>query len=456
MAEAQLIPGATQVFADVLEGTGEVGSGSVTKLFAGMKNGKYALQDIVKVLDSLEGRLNKDLIAKMFNKASASMSDARTALTRFWEEVNSSGGTDLLIGGLNGIANSLKDATKWIKENKDSINGVISRVKVLGKALWDLKWVLIGLYAANKMFSSTAASGAVIGGLSRIWGLLTRAPVLPVAPMSVRIANFFKAAWKGALTVTRRSLPVMGLLFIEELVETLMGREGWLSAIAANGNPLIAWLAKLPLLVGETIKNLALGAAIGAGWFYNLLFGDDQEFAVAEARLGYWFADLNKTMEKYRIIPDSWTMSFLDTIDPVIERLKIVYHLINAVGSFDPLHPVESWRNSSKDFAEAMRLSKGVVEQGQDGVPRINQPLRTTIDNVRSTQSYMPSLSSVPFMMKGAMPSQQGSAITSPTFNLTINAQGNPEDIKRIASETFMDQLQSTMYGTLANFQSGQ
>jgi hypothetical protein len=54
---------ATQVFADVLEGdNGKAGSGSVKKLFDNMQKGKYDLQDIVRVLDSLENKLKKDVL----------------------------------------------------------------------------------------------------------------------------------------------------------------------------------------------------------------------------------------------------------------------------------------------------------------------------------------------------------------------------------------------------------
>ncbi len=154
MAEANLIPGATQVFADVLEGdNGKAGSGSVKKLFDNMQKGKYDLQDIVRVLDSLESKLKKDLLTKMFDKPSVAMNDFRTALTRFWEEVNSSGGTDLLIGGLTGIADALKGATKWISENKETIDSWVKGIKIAGKLLWELVPALLAIWGLRKVFN---------------------------------------------------------------------------------------------------------------------------------------------------------------------------------------------------------------------------------------------------------------------------------------------------------------
>ena len=417
MAEANLIPGATQVFADVLEG------GSVKKLFDNMQKGKYDLQDIVKVLDSLESKLKKDLLTKMFDKPTIAMNDFRTALTRFWEEVNSSGGTDLLIGGLTGMADALKGATKWMKENKEEIKLWVNRVKHLVGALWDLKEVLLALYIVNKMFKTEDIGGVAVGGLQRLYRWLLRPPLVgPVIPLGTRILTFLKSG----LRMVSRAWPVLAAAFIYDLVETLQGKDTLLSTWSDSNNPFVAWAARIPILLGAAVANLGIGALLGKDWLSALLFGDEQDMTVVEDAMSLWATDMKTTIKKYGLEP---LFTFLQV---ELKKLMLVGSALKRAASLD-------FDGAKAAIAEFGALS--IEQSGRLGVPQ------TQLQMPVSTTSFS---TSNPSML---LPRQQ--TPTTQSFSLVINAEGTPDAIKSVATQAFADMMSSSILGVSANYQGG-
>lgn len=433
MAEANLIPGATQVFADVLEG------GSVKKLFDNMQKGKYDLQDIVKVLDSLENKLKKDVLSKMFSKPSVAMNDFRTALTRFWEEVNAAGGSDLLIGGLTAMADEIKKATEWMKENKPEIDDWVFRIKTLGKVLWELVPALAAVWAMKKVFSLFGLfRGVTAVSLLRrlITGRFSASSLFTLlfgrmggGSLATRFGFLLGTALKAGLALAKRTLIGAALLFIVELVDTLNGRDTWLSAFAQSENPFIAWAARIPILWGEAIANLGIGALLGRDWLDALLFGDEQDMKFVEDAMSMWATDMKATIKKYGLEP---LFTFLQL---ELKKLMLIGSALKKAATLD----FDGAKAAMAEFgAVSIEQAGGLVSQAPLQMPVGLQNMASANGGVSLPQFY---------------PQQQ--ALLSPTLNLTINATATPEDIQRIANETFTSQLQSTLLGTMANHQGG-
>jgi len=424
LAEASLIPGSTQVFADVLEGTGERGSGSVKKLFANMKDGKYELQDIVRVLDSLQSRINQDQLEKMFDRPAAAMADLQNSMTRFWMAVNEEGGLDLQTTILGGLAKTLNDVTEWIKENKEEIQGWITRIKEVVSVLWEYKEVLLGIYLINKLLMAQR-------GISLLSWLLTPA-ALPPAPLAARIKNFLK----GALNIVKRAWPVMAAALIVELIDTLQGDATWLGAMTQSDLGIVKWLSRVFVTAGKMIATL--GTAMFAtldllffshdlSLFFDTMKMNGQDFAAfMKANFG-------------ELVPDVMSVG----IERTVQMFSIFFGWLktNVLASATGLGKLA--RMDFSGAGEAFGGTVGFTDYVKSQLPQL-PPQPQMLPPVQQSLNYRPRANN------SATP-----VVSAPVVNLTVNASGTAEEMAKMASKTVTDMITSTILGSMVNYQHG-
>ncbi len=410
------------IFADALFG------GDEAKLFKAMEKGQVGMEELVKVIDHMKTLSREDLIAKMLESPERKLNKLKNSWARFLMEINKSGMLDVMSQTLEKLADSIQEMGDWVKENKEDIDLWVNRTKHLIGALWDLKEVLIALYITNKLFKI----GGIAGGL---WGWFTRVPVLPPAPLSVRIVNFLKSGMRMAL----RAWPVIAAAFIYDLIETLQGKSTILSGWIESDNGFVSALAKIPVLWAETIKNMALGGAL----LVELAFTDDK--AATDAKIKLWKEDLMDTFYKYRLLPDDWTM-WLGNFDSVFQYLGYVLdtfsHNLSATSS-----KLKSLMGSDEPVISAREVHGYDWYQENKKTEAAKQ-----IAQFRKNPAVMPQQFSTsnPSML---LPRQQ--TPTTQTFSLVINAEGTPDAIKSVATQAFADMMSSSILGVSANYQGG-
>ena len=419
---SEALPNAVGIFAQALYGNDPDGE---KKLFKAMERGEVRMEELVKVIDYMKTLSREDLIAKVMDSPARKMTAMRTAWQRLLTEINSSFMIDTFVTVFDKMADELGKLRVWFQENKEDIDLWVNRIKHVIGVLWDLKEVLIALYVTNKLFKLVGIAGG-------LWGWFTRVPVLPPAPLSVRIVNFLKSGMRMAL----RAWPVIAAAFIYDLVETLQGKSTILSGWIESDNGFVAALAKIPVLWAETIKNMALGGAL----LVELTFTDDK--AATDAKIKLWKEDLMETFYKYRLLPDDWSMLLLDWIEALPKFLD---------GLLNPFRVFFDWIKASAtttlgiiskigsgDFVGAFRELSGVTFEKPSGTP-LQMPIGTAPFSATNPSMLLP---------------RQQAPITQ-TINLTITAEGTPEGIKAVATQTFADMMSSSILGVSANYQGG-
>lgn len=219
MAEANLIPGATQVFADVLEGDGTVGGGDVKNLFKNMELGKYTLQDIVKVMEQLQKRLDQEALQKMLTRPTAELTELHTATQRFFEELNNQGATDLMRKFLD----KLTEGVRYLTKNLPHIVSFIKDVWVVLKPMLTL-WVT--MWGVGKLLKFIGVLKSLRGGIKGLKGdsdsLATT--MFMVGAALWRIGKFFK-----------KSFIAIAILAAIDMLETLQGKRTVLTQFISDG-----------------------------------------------------------------------------------------------------------------------------------------------------------------------------------------------------------------------------
>ena len=409
---SEALPNAVGIFAQALYGNDPDGE---KKLFKAMERGEVRMEELVKVIDYMKTLSREDLIKMMLDSPAKKLTAMRTAWSRLLTEINSSFMLDVFTAAFDTMADEIKKATSWMKENKEEIKLWVNRVKHLVGALWDLKEVLLALYVTNKLI---AASGVATG----LWSFLTRIPVLPPAPLSVRIINMLKSG----LRMAARAWPVLAGAFIWDLIETLQGKDTLLSTWSDSNNPFVAWAARIPILLGAAVANLGIGALLGKDWLSALLFGDEQDMTVVEDAMSLWATDMKTTIKKYGLEP---LFTFLQV---ELKKLMLVGSALKRAASLD-------FDGAKAAIAEFGALS--IEQSGRLGVPQ------TQLQMPVSTTSFS---TSNPSML---LPRQQ--TPTTQTFSLVINAEGTPDAIKSVATQAFADMMSSSILGVSANYQGG-
>lgn len=253
MAEANLIPGATQVFADKLEG------GDVKKLFANMQKGKYTLEDIVSVLDSLESKIKQSQLDQMLMRPTAELEEMRTAWVRFIEVFNKQGGLALQKALFDEITIGIKAATKWLKNNKEefkAIGKIVSEVYSVVKLAFGMLIILISNAAeavwAFVLIFKNFFSEDILGGLLKVIPLVgiltTMLYAFPALAKAVAVAG---ARMWAAFIVP--AAVIGAILLVDDLINALLGRDS-LIAGAAKEDGFLGTLAATFLMIGETLS----------------------------------------------------------------------------------------------------------------------------------------------------------------------------------------------------------
>lgn len=478
LAEAFLIPGSTQVFADVLEGTGERGSGSVQKLLANMKKGKYDLQDIVKVLDSLESRIDKDLLEKMFNRPAAAMADLQNSMTRFWTTINDEGGLDLQTSILGGLAKAINDLTKWLKEHEAGIARWSVRIKAVTSLLWDLTPALLSVYMTLKLISALKWLG-VLGGaalpLRAMLGRLLGGGAISMAVLartlfgaraagvfSGGILNFLKTSLLGGLRLFKLSLPFLIAGVALDLVETLNGKFTLLSQGASSDNWLIRIFSKSVIAWGEWVKNLSI-TAIG---LYDLVLGNINISEFSDLMKHFW-GEFGRASKLSQETDTNWTDTlfsefgiFFDWIFQSVTQVGLAFGALRA-GDFGKAMSLSS--EFAKNTKDSFMMTAGGSQTGEAMMAfRAKNNLANELRNnpIPSDMSGFPvayGANGVP-VMASSRAQQNTSATTtiiSPTISLTLQPSGTVEDMAKIATQQFTDMFTTGIMNTMVNYQAG-
>ena len=430
------MPGAVGIFSEALYGKDPDGE---AKLFKAMEKGQVKLEELVKVIDHMKTLSREDLIAKMLDSPAKKMERMRTAWQRLLTEINASFMIDTFVAVFETMADGIRDITQWMKENKPEIDDWIFRIKTLGKVLWELAPALAAVWAMKKVFSLFGLfQGVTAVSLLRrlITGRFSASSLFTLlfgrmggGSLATRFGFLIGTALRAGLVLAKRTLIGAGLLFIVELVETLNNKDTWLSAFAQSENPFVAWAARIPILLGSAVANLGIGALLGADWLNALLFGDEQDMKFVEDAMSMWATDMRATIKKYGLEP---LFTFLQL---ELKKLMLIGSALKKAATLD----FDGAKAAMAEFgAVSIEQAGGLVSQAPLQMPVGLQNMASANGGVSLPQFY---------------PQQQ--ALLSPTLNLTINATGTPEDIQRIANETFTSQLQSTLLGTMANHQGG-
>lgn len=442
MAEANLIPGATQVFADVLEG------GSVKKLFDNMQKGKYDLQDIVKVLDSLESKLKKDVLSKMFSKPSVAMNDFRTALTRFWEEVNAAGGSDMMIGVLTSMADILKAVTQWMKDNKETIDSWIKGIKIVGKVLWELVPALLAIWGLRKVFNilglfqgvaaRTLITRLLTGNMGAMW-LTMLFGAGGAGGLGARIGAGLVTAMKIARFTVIAAIPVLIAGVADDIYTAMIGGDSLIGTATQSDNPFSKWISRSILGAFEVGK----AAFVSLFALFDLVF-ISHDWGMFTGVLKENFGELGTWLQAH--FGELWG----GIGETIRESIQGVFDWFNSVlglmGTNLALFGKSLKQMVMLDFEGAAASRAAMKDIGSlDGIK--SMPLQMPVGVQNTAPTY--STNNPSFML----PRQQGAA--QQTINLTINAEGTPDAIKSVATQAFADMMSSSILGVSANYQGG-
>ena len=319
MAEANLIPGATQVFADVLEGDGTVGGGDVKKLFKNMELGKYTLQDIVKVMEQLQKRLDQEALQKMLTRPTAELTELHTATQRFFEELNNQGATDLMRKFLD----FLTDSVKWLTKNLPHIVSLIKDIWVILKPMLTL-WVT--MWGVGKLVKFAGVLKSLRGGIKGLKGdsdnLATT--MFMVGAALWRIGKFFK-----------KSFVAVGILALIDMLETLQGKRTVLTQLMQDGG-VLGGIATTLVSIFRTAQ-VAVEIIIAA---LHALFTNDWSMfsGFVEDSISRWRDSMNS------LFPfDKWFANF-------VELGKLVLGVMNPVTAIGAISEYSRFKEASASW----------------------------------------------------------------------------------------------------------
>ena len=293
MAEANLIPGATQVFADVLEG------GDVKKLFENMKKGKYELQDIVNVLDSLQNKINKDQLDKMLQRPTAELTELATAWQRFLMEVNEGGGLAIM----KAVLDTATDGVNLLRKLLKPLGQIFKQTWGYVKDLYNLLYTLFDTIVMKLMFGSMPKALLTMGAFALSFKYLTAAVKSSSAAMLFlgKVATGLKVAGIAAF-----------VLLLDDLIVTLQGGDSVLGDLAKGGGwPAI--LAKTLIGLGQAVE-FVLGNFIAL--FHGIFNGGDWSyFTEVWRKFGKDMLDLFPF--------DKWWEGFTGFLNDMWQRVKL-------------------------------------------------------------------------------------------------------------------------------------
>lgn len=380
MAEANLIPGATQVFADVLEG------GDVKKLFANMQKGKYTLEDIVKVLDSLEAKIKEDQLQKMLMRPTAELTELSTAWQRFLVVTNEEGGLAAMKAVLDGATVAIKAMTKVIKPLgtviattfKNAYEYVSMFAGILNKLLFNSIGSTILSVTLFGLVLSQIPKAVLLIGKSMTW--LWRMFLVPAAVISA-------------------------ILLVEDLIGALLGKDSVI-ADAAKNDGFLGGLAATFLTIGQFLATI--GHVLTAG----IIEGD---WDLAAEYIKTFFDNIKENFPNVT----AW-------VDGIIEKFSHIAKLAFATGKFvvNPTNP-----------AAAMGLYEAY--QGYSQYKDIqNASVGTPASVARQSSGGMTSNSTVinaPISINGTGldPKQIADAVTEQLNNRTLMAQANYVQLRK-------------------------
>jgi hypothetical protein len=278
MAEANLIPGATQVFADVLEG------GDVKKLFDNMQKGKYTAIDILHVLSELKKKIKQDQIDEMLKRPTAELAELTTAWVRFLEVFNKNAGLALMKGFLDEMTGALNWGKQLLIDNEQEL-------KAFGKgvgAVW--RWLKLTVVVAKDVLATlapiapalfSALGGGLLGVLFKPFLTVVKGKVVPATEGLLGKINLLSKAM-GGLLLRFLILPIMvavGLGLLIELFDTMSGKDTmWTRLAEQKDKGILGWLAAVTKSVTDLMVLTAKGIVAGVHW----AFGDDEDKKMAE------------------------------------------------------------------------------------------------------------------------------------------------------------------------------
>lgn len=388
------MPGATEIFADALYGNGTRGSGDTKKLFKDMEDGKVRMEQLVKVIEYMR-KLTDDKKVAEYVKASPEKAFQRmsNAWIRLIMEVNNAGLLDAMTAALDGAADALKFITPAIKTIANIFKEMWVVIKPLA-AMWLFLFGYKKLIPLIKYLTKTQI------GLALFTKGVTAAKV---ASNGFITAQFMMGAALSRLnTIFKRSIVILAIAAIIDLIETLQGKQTILSDMMDGGG---FWgnLAKGFVVLGRLFQGL--GEFIGQ-FIAALVTGDWGQFD---------FSDLKKDL--LELFPfDSWWKGFTSLLDRMMERVKLFSSA--TATSLNPFasksEAAEAWRKY--DFQKNLEY---MTEMGMTGYNKQSAALAPLSVARRDPSTVNQIQVTIPINGTGLDPQAISQAVAD-QFNLTF------------------------------------
>lgn len=440
---SEALPNAVGIFAQALYGNDPDGE---KKLFKAMERGEVRMEELVKVIDYMKTLSREDLIAKVMDSPARKMTAMRTAWSRLLTEINSSFMLDTFTFVFDTMADGIRDITKWMKENKGTIDSWVSGIKMLGRALMELAPILLTLWGLKKVFSLfgmfTAGSRSMrnlrylfLGGdLMRLFRFTGGGSTLAASLLGV---------FKKAFLLVRIALPALIYLLADDIYTALSGGDSLIGRALTADNPFSKWISRTVLgafkiLTAAVVNVIALvDLAFGSGTLSDRWSTFKGVMKENYGDLGEWI----KTYfgEVFNSVGDVIVGAFSTAMDYLRYFFNTVGHNLKAVALNVKRAVTGDWK--SFETLKDPLSSEGYMEDKR-------------LKNIAANQAFVQGAAPFSAMNPSFMPRSAPTSF-APSISLVINASGTPEDIQKIATQTFIDQTASMLMGAMANTQGG-
>ncbi len=351
---------------------------------------------------------------------------------------------DVFTAAFDTMADEIKKATEWMKENKEEIKLWVKGIKIAGKVLWELVPALLAIWGLRKVFNilglfqgvaaRTLITRLLTGNMGAMW-LTMLFGAGGAGGLGARIGAGLVTAMKIARFTVIAAIPVLIAGVADDIYTAMIGGESLIGAAAKSDNPFAKWISRSILGAFEVGKTLFVaGFALVDLIFGNQdpkLFIDVLKMNMLELRdwMGINFGELGIGESLRESIQDvfDWFNSVLGLMG---SNLALFGKSLKQMLMFD-FEGAAASRAAMKDIGSLDEIK--------------SRPLQMPV----STTSF--SASNPSFML----PRNGQGASGNQTINLTINAEGTPDAIKSVATQAFADMMSSSILGVSANYQGG-
>ena len=439
---SEALPNAVGIFAQALYGNDPDGE---KKLFKAMERGEVRMEELVKVIDYMKTLSREDLIAKVMDSPARKMTAMRTAWQRLLTEINSSFMLDVFTSIFDAMAVGLQDITKWMKENKETIDSWVKGVKIAGKVLWELVPALLAIWGLRKVFNilglfqgvaaRTLITRLLTGNMGALW-LTMLFGAGGAGGLGARIGAGLVTAMKIARFTVIAAIPVLIAGIADDIYTAMIGGDSLIGTATQSDNPFSKWISRSILGAFEVGK----AAFVSLFALFDLVF-ISHDWGMFTGVLKENFGELGTWLQVH--FGELWG----GIGETIRESIQGVFDWFNSVlglmGANLALFGKSLKQMVMLDFEGAAASRAAMKDIG-------------SLDQIKSMPLQMP-INASPYST--ANPSfllpRNNQPTLAPNLSLVLNVQGTPDDVVKMANESFTTLLQSTLLGTMANHQGG-